>query len=717
MNLFTSKLILVFALLGNLSAKAQRYETFAERPSKRQEKVQQARERFAREKEEARQWAKAHGLKMRFIDNGRISELMAIRNGQPIYYTTLNKNAAISTAANLLHNTAPYNLDGSNVTVGVWDGGPARATHSEFGGRITLEDTGTTSSHATHVCGTIGASGLSANAKGMAPAANIDSYDWSGDEGEMTGAAAAGAGEVDKIHISNHSYGTISGWIYGSYSGNTGYHWYGADISEDESDNFGQYDYYARWWDEIVYDAPYYLPFKAAGNDRNDNPPSNGTTFYYYSGGWQSTIYNSSTHPIGDGDAEGGYDTILPKGNAKNIMTVGSVRDAVSGTSRNLGGATMESYSGWGPADDGRVKPDIVANGYDLYSCDDDYDSDYTGKSGTSMATPNACGSAALLVDYYDDRFPGDAMRASTLKGLIIHTADDLGRPGPDYSYGWGLMNTLTAAELIKDYADGSVMRMTEALLHSTTNQSDTFIISSPGVEPLRITLCWTDPPGSSTSSLDSRTPRLVNDLDLKVIGPGGTHYPYKLSYLTPSANATTNSENNVDNVEQVYIETPVTGQYTIQIDYDGSLTDNEQWYSLLISGISEDSDSDGIPDSWEALYFSSPTGAVAGMDSDGDGSDNLTEYIAGTLPNDPNSVFAVSSFSVDPDNSSAPCIVNWNTTVGRLYTVKYADNLIHGGFSTLTNATDLPHTQNSYTDSVERATDQNYYRVDVRLP
>ena len=66
--------------------------------------------------------------------------------------------------------------------------------------------------------------------------------------------------------------------------------------------------------------------------------------------------YNSAIHPPGDGDARGGHDTIAFYAGAKNVLTVGAVRDAVVNGQRNLSGATMEAYSSWGPADDGRIR-------------------------------------------------------------------------------------------------------------------------------------------------------------------------------------------------------------------------------------------------------------------------------------------------------------------------------------------------------------------------
>jgi subtilisin family serine protease len=109
------------------------------------------------------------------------------------------------------------------------------------------------------------------------------------------------------------------------------------------------------------------------------------------------------------------------------------------------------SFSSLGPARDGRIKPDIVANGHDVYSASSSGDSAYATKGGTSMATPNAAGSAALLIERA--RLAGRTLRASSLKGLIIHTADDLGTAGPDYKHGWGLINAQAAADLIDSAA------------------------------------------------------------------------------------------------------------------------------------------------------------------------------------------------------------------------------------------------------------------------
>lgn len=699
----------LIVLVCSLSVQAQRHKSYAQMPGKRQRAVFAAREEARARQAEVRAWANARGVPLRQRVNGRTRQLMAIREGRPLYYSTRNVNAAISTGASLLRNTAPYNLNGDGVVVAVWDGGRVRETHNEFGTRVEVMDTVFTDWHATHVAGTIGAGGANPLAIGMAPQVGIDSYDWNADEAEAIAGAASAPGQPNAYYLSNHSYGYEGGWEVEAAGV---YRWRGSSWGASvEDEGFGQYSFGARAWDQIVYDAPYYLPFKACGNDRVDNP-SPGDTVYIGDSGTPFS-YDSNQHPDGDGVQEGGYDSISFIANAKNILSVGAVRDAVSGMSRNLDNAAMTSFSSWGPADDGRIKPDIVANGYTVYSADDANDSAYTTISGTSMATPNACGSAALLVEYYAELFSGGAMRASTLKGLIIHTADDLGRPGPDYQYGWGLMNVEAAAALLGDSVNNS-QRVSEALLEPA-NAVHTYSFFNDGQSPARITLCWTDPPGAYTTQLDRRTPVLINDLDLRVTGPGGTYYPYRLSYASPTANAVADGENNVDNVEQVYIETPSAGEYTVTVDYDGSLSGGEQWYSLLIDGSGLDSDQDGLPDYWEYTHFNNRTIAVASADDDGDGLDNISEYVAGNDPNDSSSVFRITAFEPPPVSNTVPFILRWNTEPGRLYSVYHTDNLSVGQFEVFTDAIDLPPEINSYTDAVERAA-QHFYRVEVRL-
>ncbi len=551
----------------------------------RAQRVESLAQKAAAQKAHAHKIARQNGWKTKGKYGNISYELMSVTPaGKPIYNITCNVNSAISQGVDLIRDTSPYNLNGAGLTVGVWDAGDVRDTHQEFDSRVTLYDSAGYHFHSTHVAGTIAASGSVSSALGMAPSASIDSYDWTSDESETASRAASYPGEPGKIYISNHSYGAICGWQDGDYGEGTGPYWFGV-WGQTEDESFGQYAGGAPTFDSTCYDAQYYLPFWAAGNDRNDSHPTNGTTFYYDYPFWKSKAYDDLTDPDDD-YYDGGYDTILPTSTAKNVMTVGAVNDAVSGGLRSLPSATIATFSGYGPTDDGRIKPDIVANGVSLYSCDSDNDSDYISLSGTSMATPGASGAAILLAEYYGELFSGDAMLASTLKGLILHTADDLGNSGPDYIYGWGLMNAEAAAIQIEKQSQNPYLTVFDEELLDAGNPIAEYPFAWDGSSPIRVTICWTDPAGSTGTGLDNTTKRLVNDLDLRITGPDlTTYYPYILDPANPSNNATT-GDNITDNVEQVYIAAPTEpGTYTVEVSYKETLTNNEQNFSIIISG------------------------------------------------------------------------------------------------------------------------------------
>lgn len=537
--------------------------------------------------------AKLRNLALRSVlPNGRVQELLDFNGERPIYRTTDNANAAISTAANLLR-PPPYSLSGSGVIIGLWDGGSGRVTHQEFGGRMTSMDGAASIDHATHVGGTLIAAGVVAAAHGMAASATVQSYDWNSDTTEMTARAATMAGEAGKIYLSNHSYGIISGWNYVGNSTRT-WEWNGTGSSSTSVDSdFGRYNTYTRDTDSLAFNAPYYLIFRSAGNDRLDNP-SVGDAVSLTAGGSTVVAYNPAVHPAGDGVYRGGFDTIGYEALAKNVLTIGSSADAVTDGVRDPSKALVSSFSSWGPTDDGRIKPDLVANGEALYSSLNGSDTEYGVYSGTSMATPNATGSAALLIEQYGKLFPGQAMRASTLKGLLIQTADDLGNAGPDYKYGWGLINVRAAADLIRDHHDSPLKQhLTEAqLTTSVISRTQSFIWD--GSSPITATLCWTDPAAVATTTADSRTARLVNNLNLKIIAPDGTTYfPYVMPFVGTWTQASmdlpaTTGINNTDNVEQIRIGgPPAGGTYQIVVSFSGTLTNGSQNYSLLLSGAS----------------------------------------------------------------------------------------------------------------------------------
>lgn len=531
------------------------------------------------EKEQAKEWklkqkrakeyAKAHGIELRqeFAD-GTVIELIDVENGQPVYYKTDNLGAAITTRANQLWQGGSVGVivEGEGYSkVGIWDGGSVRKTHQEFNNtgtsRVTQVDNASSmSAHATHVAGTIIAAGIKPNAKGMAHKAQLKAYDWSNVETEMTAAANNG------MEVSNHSWGMVRGWSQNETTGE--WTWNGStSVSPVEDYLFGFYNSQARTWDQIAYNAPYFLISKSAGNDRGDGPSDAG----------------QNGKPEKDG-GDDGYDCIGGSGVSKNILSVGAVKEVLNYNGPS--NVVMSSFSGWGPADDGRIKPDVVGKGVDVYSLNSTSNTSYTTMSGTSMSSPNVVGSMVLLQQLYQQTHSGQPMRSSTLRGLVIHTADEAGNTvGPDYKFGWGLMNTARAGEIIIDDQAQNVID------EVTLQNGNTFTreIEINGTQPLRVTICWTDKQGSiPTTMLNNRTPVIVNDLDLKLLDESlNVYYPYKLDPENPSAAATTDTKNLVDNVEMVYLAAPAPGKYTIMVDHAGTLV-ADQVFSLIITGINE---------------------------------------------------------------------------------------------------------------------------------
>lgn len=485
-----------------------------------------------------------YSRRIRFLNFG-IKELIdVLPNGEFIFAETDNAGAALTARANRLYNGGGLglNIQGQNMIAGVWDGGSARTTHQEFtvGGnsKITNMDGSANIDHATHVTGTICAQGILSTVKGIAFNASVINYDWNDDLSEMLSQASAG------LLTSNHSYG------FGALSNI----WF-----------FGAYDSRAQSFDEICYNNPYYLPVVSAGNSRND------------------TTAPASTQ-LGN---KGGYDLIFGHGNAKNAMTVAAVNEVSNYVDESS--ITMSSFSSWGPSDDGRIKPDISTKGVGVRSTLSTSNTATGLSSGTSMASPGITGVVLLLQQYYNQLY-SNYMRSATVKGLILHTADEAGNwPGPDYEYGWGLVNAEKAAIAIRD--KNSITSSKSIIDELTLSNGMTYTknISASGSTPLKISISWTDPQSSiiNTGTVDPTIKYLVNDLDIKVTKDGNTSYPWKMQGMALPFEAATNaSTNDVDNFERVDINNP-SGTYTITVTHKGILSGGSQNFSLIATAAS----------------------------------------------------------------------------------------------------------------------------------
>ncbi len=523
----------------------------------------------------------------RMQKDGSVISLQGLDDlGFPLYLKTFdNTTAAGTTRTNSFYNggSLGININGSSNNligkVGIWDGGSILLNHQEFSlNRIEQKDKpASISLHATHVAGTMIAKGVYLKTRGMAwGLQKLYAWDFNNDAAEMTQAATGG------MLISNHSYGYIAGWDYNTDTNPPRWEYYGVPGSTEDY-KFGFYDDSARDWDIICYNAPYYLPVSSAGNSRNLNGPAVGEDYYGYESASSSTFVSKGKRPAGI-SSNNGYDIIATTANAKNILTVGAVFGLPYGANKPSD-IIVASFSSWGPTDDGRIKPDLVAAGVNVTSTSSDNVKAYTTLSGTSMAAPNVSGSLVLLQEYYAQVNGGAFMRSATLKGLAINTTDEAGTSlGPDYIFGWGLLNVESAGNLIK--LNGAKSIISERTL--AQGEVYNLQITSSGYGPLKATICWTDPEGAikPDGTINDRTPKLVNDLDLRLTKDVTTYFPFKLNPLSPVTAATT-ADNIIDNVEQIYIPDAAPGQtYILKVSHKGSLVKGPQKYSIIVSGV-----------------------------------------------------------------------------------------------------------------------------------
>ncbi len=216
----------------------------------------------------------------------------------------------------------------------------------------------------------------------------------------------------------------------------------------------------------------------------------------------------------------------------------------------------LSSSSSRGPAHDGRIKPDIGAKGTDVNSTIDP--NDYELKSGTSMSCPGIAGTLAQLIQGYRELNNGKDPKAGLLKAVILNTAEDLGNPGPDFKFGWGRVNALRAIQVIEEERyDSGVITQGSSVIHSISVPANT--------AQLRVMVYWTDYQASVNTNW-----ALVNNLDITLTDPGSTVWkPWVLSrYPHPDSldKPATRGVDNRNNMEQVTLENPGAGTYTLNV-------------------------------------------------------------------------------------------------------------------------------------------------------
>ncbi|MBL7701775.1 MAG: S8 family peptidase [Ferruginibacter sp.] len=380
------------------------------------------------------------------------------------------------------------NLSGKGITVGVGDNAEITTVTLDFTGRTINRVPAPFSFHGIHVSGTVAGGGLlDAKHNGMAPRATIVSQYFS----DIITTAPTYVTDHNLV-VTNNSYTNANGGCAGN----------------------GAYDVVSNYVDKQMGDYRKLLHVFAAGND--------GTL-------------TCSPYPAKFATIKSGYQV------AKNVLSVGAL-DTVYGAA---------SFSSRGPVNDGRLKPEIMASGFNTLSTRHNFT--YGTSSGTSMASPIVAGAATLLNEQYRKLNSGALPQAALIKALLCNTAEDLGNPGPDFTYGFGNLHARIAAEAIEN----------NRFILSTATPSLNTITVPANARRLKVMLYWND-----TAAAPNAAAQLINDFDLTVVAPGNvTHLPL---ILNPSPGfVDSNAVEGVDrinNIEQVIIDSPVAGSYDINV-------------------------------------------------------------------------------------------------------------------------------------------------------
>ncbi len=279
----------------------------------------------------------------------------------------------------------------------------------------------------------------------------------------------------------------------------------------------------------------------------------------------------------------------------------------------------MAAFSSRGPTDDGRTKPDVVAPGTnilstrsslvtgvplwgDLPAADPLHDL-YCWSGGTSMSTPLTAGTVALIRQYLQRVCLHASPSGALQKAILIHgavlitgqyTPPEVGAV-PDNSQGWGRVNLRNS--LFPEYpATWEFHDIPGDAVGTGEQRNYTFPVVNT-TAPFRVTLAWTDFPSNPAVGGG-----LVNQLRLSVIAPNGT-----VTQGNPANN----------NVQQVVIDTPQVGNYTVRVSGINVPTlasvGQRQDFAVVVSGgldfvavyIKDNMADTGVPPSVGTLYLS----------------------------------------------------------------------------------------------------------------
>ena len=413
-------------------------------------------------------------------------------------------------------------LTGKDIRIGIWDGNVV--WHPDFGNRIHTQEYevhGANARHGTHVAGSVLSAGvIDPLGTGMAPQA--EAYTWNFNVGSN------GLSQQQEMAITRDKYGiTLTQNSYGVYIS-------GRCLSFRSIINYSS-DYEL---DRLTFIEPTLTHVFAAGNDQQGCPTQSEEV-------WGVPNYG-----------------LAPR-RAKNVINIAAVDDDGS----------MTSFSSFGPQDDGRVFPTVAAKGYQVLSTEAlGY---YYRENGTSMACPVATGHLALLQERFKQIYCGQEIRNDLLRALVANTADDAGRKGVDFQYGYGILNAEHALNSIENNW------WIQANVQNAQKQSHRVSIPA-ATKSLRVMLAWNDP--ATAKAREYGEPALINNLDLVLKINGKSYNPWVLNTEKGKVEELPTRKIDVlNNMEQVTLDMSEIGAATeMELFVEGKkVVDGAQEYVL----------------------------------------------------------------------------------------------------------------------------------------
>jgi subtilisin-like proprotein convertase family protein len=402
----------------------------------------------------------------------------------------------------------PYNLSGQGLVVGVWDGGSARSTHNAF------QNAGVGSPFAS----------ISGHASGSRVL-----------RGNPTTSLSSHATHVTGTIVSDGT-GMSGGRGYAPNAHAVSYYWNSMQ-SERRA---------ARYNWRIVTDNHSYGATNVSAGGYNSEAASNDLETRDLLLNMFKAAGNSGPNSYTTGS----------DGCSKNTFLIGATTDA----------GDIAGFSSRGPSVDGRVIPHFTANGTSLLSTHSQSDGAWAqqGWSGTSMASPSAAGGVTLLTELWHREMDNQMFSPDVARGVLAATVDDRGNLGPDYQYGYGLLDIQRAADLIMDHASTG-----NHILRGQVRQNEVLeypLMVTSSASSLKVVMSWMDIWASTSASVV-----LVNNLDIELIEPNGVtrHYPWR-GLQSQQGNQThqftRTGPNSRDNLLVVDVGSPTVGQWTIRV-------------------------------------------------------------------------------------------------------------------------------------------------------